>query len=65
MLAKVIEEPDLVRDANGVIHNNNTDAYREYMVRRQLALETLEQKQRITDLENKIDRILRLLEEKK
>lgn len=34
-MIKVKDEPDLSRDSNGVIQNTNTNAYHEYIARRQ------------------------------
>ena len=34
-MIKVKDEPDLARDSNGVIQNINTNAYHEYIARRQ------------------------------
>lgn len=69
MLAKVLGEPDLFRDENGVIHNKNTDDFRAYIARRNTAQET---KKRIDNLEkqnaelnDKLDLILQMLRDKK
>ena len=47
-MIKVKDEPDLARDSNGVIQNTNTNAYHDYIARRQKAAEA---NNRLTALE--------------
>lgn len=69
MLAKVVDEPDLIRDDRGVVHNSNVSAHRAYIAKRNAAIanEKRIEKLEIANLElsQKLDLILQLLKDKK
>lgn len=66
---RVVGEPNLVRDEQGVLHNVNIQDYRSFITQRQNALdnkrriENLEMTQK--DMSNKLDLILQLLKDNK
>ena len=65
MLARVKDEPDLVRTPTGAIQNTNVDEYRSFIAKRKAALDTtaridsLERENK--EINQKLDMILKLL----
>ena len=53
-IARVVDEPDLVRDANGIIQNINEDDFHKFIAQRQLKEQELK---RINDLETDVAEI--------
>lgn len=65
---KVIGEPDLMRDDNGVLHNVNTNDYRSYIAKRNAALEDKQRIDRLeketTEIKETLSAILQILRDK-
>lgn len=67
IMARVVDEPDLVRDSNGIIQNVNEDDFHRFIAQRQQKEQELNRIQKlesdVSEMKSNLNLILKLLQD--